>query len=101
MLRYKIVPGKVGRVVIVQAEDLQRWALHDSNDMPLKWETAGAKAVAITSGMVKLYRKPTGLRFHYDYLLHNSRALREGARFGTVPELETLVRNLYEFIQEI
>lgn len=97
MLKYNIIPGKVGRVIIVKAEDLQRYALHDVNDVPLMFRPKGAQAVAITSGIIKVYHKPTGLAFHKEYMVHNGRSLW----LGFYPRFDNLARNMYEYIQEI
>lgn len=102
MLKYEIKQGGTGRAIIVLADDLQRWALHDSDDIPLEWEPLGKrKALAISTTPVKVYRKPHGLAYHREYMLHNARELRIGARFGTIQQFDTLLRNMYEYIQSI
>jgi hypothetical protein len=97
MLKYDIVKQETGRILVVKADDLQRYALHDSKDNPLVFKRTGAQAVAITSGTIKVYRKPTGLQFHKEYMLHNGRSLW----LGFHPNFERLARNLYEYIKEI
>jgi hypothetical protein len=102
MLKYNIEEGQGGRLVTVSTDDLQRWALHDASDTPLKWQAIGAKSIAITSGTVLVYRKPYGLTLHREYMLHNSKALYLGARFNElVPEFDRLIRNMYDFKQYI
>jgi hypothetical protein len=97
MLKYNIEEGQNGRVILVSTDDLQRWALHDSNDIPLHFEISGKQAIAVTHGPIKLYRKPTGLHFHKEYMIHNGRSLW----LGFYPDFSRLARNMYDFRQYI
>jgi hypothetical protein len=97
MLKYNLYEAKNGRVIIVKADDLQRWGLHDTNDKPLKFTKVGSQAVAVTHSEVKIYRKPTGHQFHKEYMLHNAR----GLWLGLVPQFDRLARNMYEYKKTI
>ncbi len=97
MLKYNITEGTNGRVIVVNAVDLQRWALHDTKDQPLQFKRTGSQAIAITKGQITVYRKPTGLTYHKEYMLHNGRSLW----LGFHPNFERLARNLYEYQAKI
>lgn len=97
MLRYNITPGINGRIIIVQADDLQRYALHDSQDKPLTFKRIGSQAVAVAQSEVTIYRKPTGLSFHKEYMLHNGRSLW----LGFTPRFDRLARSMYEYESRI
>lgn len=98
MLKYNIVNGtNNSKIIIVSANDLQRYALHDSTDTPLEFKQKGGQAVAVAHGNITIYRKPTGLTFHKEYMLHNARSLW----LGFYPDFTRLSRNLYEYEQTI
>lgn len=93
-LKYEIVANtNNNRILIVLANDLMRWALFDSNDTPLKFKRVGSKAVAITSGIIKVYRKPTGLQFHKAHMQHTGRSYWLGFK----PKYEELINNMLEY----
>lgn len=97
MLKYNITEGTGGRVVILQADDLMRYALHDSNDTPIKFIRKGSHAIAITTTPVTVYRKPTSLALHKEVMLHNARSLW----LGFTPKFDRVARNLYEYTETI
>jgi hypothetical protein len=112
MFKYNLTEGQGGRLIVVSADDLQRYALHDEHDQPLQFKrlairctckrqpephTHDGQAVAIATGPVKVYRKPSPAEYHKEYMLHNRRCLWLGAdaNFGY------LARDMYEFQQVI
>lgn len=94
MLKYNITECKGGKLITVSCNDLLRWALHDTNDIPLKFNRIGNEAAAIATTPVKLYKKPNLTQHHKEYMLHNSRSLWQ----GFTPQFDRLARNLYEYM---
>jgi hypothetical protein len=97
MLQYNITEAQGGRVLVVAADDLQRYALHDADNKDLPFTRVGSKAVAIAHSPIKVYRKPATATIHKEYMQHNARSLW----LGFIPNFDRLARNLYEYKQTI
>jgi hypothetical protein len=97
MLKYNIQEGNGGRIVQVTANDLMRYTLLDVNGKPLHWHRVGGQAVAVTTGAVAVYRKPTATEIHREYMAHNARGHWLGSKYSRLPrKFERLITNLSE-----
>lgn len=97
MIKYEITEGKGGRIIVVNADDLQRYALHTKEDIEIEFQRVGSQAIAVTTGQIMVYRKPTGLAYHKEYMKHNARSLW----LGFTPRFDRLARNMYEYEKTI
>lgn len=93
MIKYTITQGNNGRIIQVNAKDLQSWALF-CNDTPLQFKRIGGQAIAIVTDAIQVYHKPNIMTFHKEYMLQNSRLQWHS---NTSPDVDMLVSGLLEF----
>lgn len=97
MIQHKIIENITGRVIVVRANDLMRYSLYSGNK-PLQFKRTGGRAVAVCTGKIAVYRKPSANEIHKDYQAHNARGLWLGSTFKNMrPEFDRLVHNLSEY----
>lgn len=94
---YSIQGEGVQRVLVVAKAAAHRFRFTNDKREPVRLRIAGSKLVAVVSGAVVVYAKPTANEFHRELMQHNARAMWCGLQ----SDPDRLVDNMLEYVETI
>ena len=100
MKPYDIYPGENSKIIVIPANQLMRLVFYEFiGDVKerIKFKRAGSRCMAVATGDIIVFKKPTSNEFHWAYLKNNARIL---AGWPTISQ-DNLVENMLEIVEII